>query len=331
MNHRDNIFSNEGSVIRNQRGMSLVEVMVAIGIMGIVMAGMATMQINQMRETRAVGEKLASLELQRTLTQVMSSGAVCNFIFNTDTTNRSGLNKTPPNSTFTVPMSGAYPLKNAFTMNNIPMTDSTASTLAAAVNSAASSYSNSLKVSSISLDITGSGTGGQFSADLNVTFNSPGGPDTPVRQIKMLSMPLVLQTTIAGPTATVTGCTANVLASAGSCPAGQFLSGFNSAGSKVCQAPPAAPPVPTYPVLSAANANISGSAATVFPGYNAIGNCNKMPATCSGSFNTNAAGSSWSSNCTTGWVWKANCDDASGNPIPNCPMLVHPTTGTPCT
>lgn len=194
-------------MINSQNGMSIVEVMIAIGIMGIMAAGMASLQSGQMKEAKAVGEQLASLELQRTLTQVIASGAVCQFIFN-DSANSSGLSATPPNATFTIP--ATYPLANAFTLTKIPSTASATSPVAAQVNQVASSYSNSLTVASIAVDITGVGANNQFNANLIVSFNAPSArPGSPVRQIKPISLPVILQSTVSGSTATVTNCTAS--------------------------------------------------------------------------------------------------------------------------
>ena len=64
----------------NQKGISIIEVLIATGIMAIVMAGFSSMLLNQNKETRAVSEILSAQDLQKTIIAVMAKGDVCQYI-----------------------------------------------------------------------------------------------------------------------------------------------------------------------------------------------------------------------------------------------------------
>lgn len=61
----------------NARGFSLIEVLVAAAIMGIVALGMATMFANMITQSRALNEKLAELETQRWATEALGNAKTC--------------------------------------------------------------------------------------------------------------------------------------------------------------------------------------------------------------------------------------------------------------
>ncbi|MGZ3722637.1 MAG: PulJ/GspJ family protein, partial [Bdellovibrionales bacterium] len=65
----------------NQNGQSLVQVMVAAAIMGVIMMAMVSSQTMQSRENTALTEKLSSLDLQRSLTSAESNSASCSKLF----------------------------------------------------------------------------------------------------------------------------------------------------------------------------------------------------------------------------------------------------------
>jgi type II secretory pathway pseudopilin PulG len=181
--------------------MTLVEIMICIGIMAIAMAGMATLQANQNKETRALGEVLASQDLQRTLTQVLATGSVCGFLF----TNPDVSGLSPATAQFST---ASFPIGSAFTLNKIPGTALATAPAAAATGTMASNYSSSLQIQSMQIDVTSAGSSNQFFANLVVNFNLPSLlPGSPVRQVRPLSLPVVLQTNVVGTTATVVGCT----------------------------------------------------------------------------------------------------------------------------
>ncbi|MGZ3768852.1 MAG: prepilin-type N-terminal cleavage/methylation domain-containing protein [Bdellovibrio sp.] len=74
---QSNHFLRFGRRIANRKGMTIIEVMVAIGIMSIVLAGMTTMQINMQKETKALTEKMAVLDLEKFLISTLADGSIC--------------------------------------------------------------------------------------------------------------------------------------------------------------------------------------------------------------------------------------------------------------
>ena len=63
----------------NQRGGSLMEVIVAVGIMGILAAGMASMFDGQQKQIRALLQKQEMIELKNNMLRQLSSAAVCTW------------------------------------------------------------------------------------------------------------------------------------------------------------------------------------------------------------------------------------------------------------
>jgi type II secretory pathway pseudopilin PulG len=68
-------------ILKNQNGQSLIQVIISIGIMGILMMAMVSAQVMQTKENRALAEKLASLDLQRSTTQYLTNPASCSAMF----------------------------------------------------------------------------------------------------------------------------------------------------------------------------------------------------------------------------------------------------------
>ncbi|MGZ3818139.1 MAG: type IV pilus modification PilV family protein [Bdellovibrio sp.] len=63
--------------MKNRAGMSLVEILVSFGVMMILISGISAMTINQQKETRALSEKLAALDLEKLLISSLSDGSIC--------------------------------------------------------------------------------------------------------------------------------------------------------------------------------------------------------------------------------------------------------------
>lgn len=68
--------------VNGQSGQSLVQVLVAVGIMGIVVAAMTSFQVQMSRESGAIAEKMAALDLQRELGVALADGTVCAYVLN---------------------------------------------------------------------------------------------------------------------------------------------------------------------------------------------------------------------------------------------------------
>ncbi len=69
--------------INNKFGFSILESLIAIGIMTIVMAGFIAMMSAQNKETKAMSEVIGAQDLQKSLSSAMSDGAVCKEILKT--------------------------------------------------------------------------------------------------------------------------------------------------------------------------------------------------------------------------------------------------------
>lgn len=65
----------------DERGQSLIQVLLGVGIMGVIATGIASMQANQTRESSALGEKLAALDLARVVTMTEMDGPACTALF----------------------------------------------------------------------------------------------------------------------------------------------------------------------------------------------------------------------------------------------------------
>ena len=69
-----------------ERGQSMVQVLIAIGIMGIVAAGFSSMIGNQQRSMTQVEQKMATLDMERTITAARQDPTgVCTFMVNNPT------------------------------------------------------------------------------------------------------------------------------------------------------------------------------------------------------------------------------------------------------
>jgi hypothetical protein len=69
----------------NEKGQGLLEVIIAIGIMGIMMLGFASMMSSQYRETGALEQKLAAMDLEKLLIASLADGTVCQYVLNNPT------------------------------------------------------------------------------------------------------------------------------------------------------------------------------------------------------------------------------------------------------
>ncbi|MNK75718.1 hypothetical protein D3C87_952630 [compost metagenome] len=68
-------------VCRNQRGQTLVNALVGLAITAILSVTIASIMAMQSKENRALGEKLASLDLQRTVISTLANSNACNALF----------------------------------------------------------------------------------------------------------------------------------------------------------------------------------------------------------------------------------------------------------
>lgn len=168
-------------MIKN-RGMSLVEVLVAVGIMSIVALSFATMMSNQQKEAKAVSETLAKLDLEKLLIAALADGSICSF----------ELTQGPTTFDSTLLASATPPV---LTLPSIHAASNAAAPLLVANNAQASPSSNSLTVQSIKFEaITNAGNANQYLADLKISFNSG-----TVRSIRPIALKMILNTSSASP------------------------------------------------------------------------------------------------------------------------------------
>ena len=180
--------------IRSRSGFSLVETLVVVGVMGIIMGGMMTLQSHQSKEVKALSEQLAKSELDKNLISVFADGTICSFMF----ANGSSVGLSPVNATFDA---STLPKKNAFTLNQIPLRGGSSAPIAQ-INQQASASSNSLYVNSIYVNVVQKVDANHYLATLNVSFD----PARTVRAVPDLSYPMLLQTSGANANTSISSC-----------------------------------------------------------------------------------------------------------------------------
>jgi len=177
-------------LFENQQGQSIVQVLVSIGIMGIMMLAFASLMSGQMRETRALSEKLGSLDLEKAMMAVLADSSVCGYHLAGKTFDASRIGTSHPP---VIDMGGS--LLSAANAAAPPL---------AVVGQPASPQSNSLVVSSIQVaNITGSAAGSSFIASIRVNFDST----RLVRSIHAAQVRTFLRTSGGGNIKTIVACT----------------------------------------------------------------------------------------------------------------------------
>lgn len=71
---------NENLILKNNRGQSLIQVIVSASVMMIVIYAMMTAQIMQFKENKALAEQMAALDFSRIVTQALSNSSTCNSL-----------------------------------------------------------------------------------------------------------------------------------------------------------------------------------------------------------------------------------------------------------
>jgi len=196
------------SLTANQRGQSIAQVLVAVALMGIVMAAFTTLIATQMKESKALAEKLAALDLQQFLTASLADGSVCAYVLNNPTVltfNSTSVSPaTPQTITLPNPRAAGLParLYSAILPNPAPPPTQIPGAVAVEVGQPASAISSSLIVASIQLQIL-SGTGGRYKGNWLINFDR----SKTVRALNPVSVAVTLTADISAPgAAKVTGC-----------------------------------------------------------------------------------------------------------------------------
>lgn len=189
------------SIIRNSRGQGLVQVLVAAAIGATLMAAIASMQSNQQRENRAMSEKLAANDFQNQMLRSLLDGSVCTNLLTGrtfDSTNAVAGSTNPPSIIINSP--------------TVPVSSDPAAPAMATPGERVSAISNSLRIDAAAanpfrvVDLVGSvnpSNVGTFTGSFQINFDQA----QLIRPIKPASTRVILKTSAAGSTQTVTGCT----------------------------------------------------------------------------------------------------------------------------
>lgn len=174
-------------------GISLVEILVGIGIISIAMAAIISLQISQQRETRALSEKLSTLDVERLLVTSLADGSTCSYILNTPTAlSFDSTTLSPTSPQYLTPTLPLY----SRVVSGVP------GPVLAQVGSPLTPSTPSLVVSNIRLKIE-SGVGSTYLGRWEIAFN----PNSLVRPIKPISISTLLNVDTTIPTAaTITSC-----------------------------------------------------------------------------------------------------------------------------
>lgn len=184
-------------LICNQRGQSIIQVLISIGLMSILMAAFATMMANQSKESQALAEKIAWADFQQQLSRTFTDGALCTSLIGTmkfDSTNAIQGSKNQPTIT----------LSNT----SIPISSLPNAPPLVTAGQPASSISSTLIVASVNpfqvTNIVGSSAGGvgYFTGVFQVNFDKK----PLIRALKPAQATIGIQTTSSGNTQTIIGC-----------------------------------------------------------------------------------------------------------------------------
>lgn len=185
--------------LKNSRGLTLIEILVASGIMMVLLFATMSMMINQFRETEIISQKLAVLDLEKFL--ILNSGAndICARYM---TTNPNG---------FTFP-TASFPPIAPVQISELYLSSASAQLLTKVGQSVTGA--GNFKVEQINLTDFG-GTASNYIATLNVSFAGA------LRPTKPLQVKLKLATTVVGADTIIIGCPG--LNTGGSIPLSNFI------------------------------------------------------------------------------------------------------------
>ena len=136
------------SRIDNKSGMTLLEVLVSLGILSVVIAGMTSFMLSSTRETRALTETLAKLDTEKLLIASLADGAACSAELANPALWTAGAQ--PYNIDTTSP---ATMLNTSINLPSIHAAASATAPVLVAAGLAPSAMANSLKVNNISKPI----------------------------------------------------------------------------------------------------------------------------------------------------------------------------------
>lgn len=186
--------------MKTERGFSLVEILVVTAILTVTLGVMASVFHSQQRVSTQLADKLASLDLARTLTGTLAGGGVCSFMIGNAP--QFSFNPTADLSTVVIPPYPSIPSR--------PQPGAVPALVADGVTPAAPNsprlLATSIQIQNLQcaiLPCTPATT--QFNANLVVTFDNT----RTAAQIAPLLFPIVLTTTPAAGQQRLTSCTMN--------------------------------------------------------------------------------------------------------------------------
>ena len=175
---------------KNQKGISIVEVLVATGIMAILMTGFSSFMLSQSRETRAVAEILSAQDLMKSLIGSLAKGDVCQHILSTQPFNATQVIAGTP---YVIDI-GNQPIYSSMATAAIP------GPALIKKGDKASAYTSSLEVESIQFEVTTGtivGTVGNFKGRWIIKFDD----SKTIRKMKPLSISAVISANTTTPLA----------------------------------------------------------------------------------------------------------------------------------
>ena len=326
--------------MKNSKGFSLVEVLVTIGLLGIISAGITSMILSQNKQTRALAENLAAQDLYKSMISGLSNSEVCKFILSKhryDT--QSVMNGRPYKTNL-----GNEPIYMNMSSSGTPGMELVKK------GDQASAYSSSLFVSGIFYELTSgtvSGSKGSFKGRWILEFDST----KTVRPMKPLSVSslITLNVTNSGAadiiscmneaessfatqscddTEVVTGydefgqviCKPNYP----SCPAGQAYNGSDASGNPICIFQVIVGGCPANSVIKSISANAPPDCVTTTPVNALCGSANGQTLNSAPTNNLCAAGSPTQVNGTGPWSWA--CAGVNGGATSSCLAYATPLT-----
>lgn len=183
----------KSSFTASQFGFSLIEVMVSVGILGIVSVIFATALKYQLDEIQSVGEKLAANDLHSVLLRALPQNRICSYALNNPTPLTFNANQSLPQV-----LTPTLPIYLSVSADSPPILGP----VAAEVGAPASPNSSSLLIQAIQLEIL-SGSGSTYLGQWRVSFDR----NRSVRPVKSLVIPTVLTVDATNPSAlSVTSC-----------------------------------------------------------------------------------------------------------------------------
>lgn len=172
----------------NNKGLTLIEIVVGIGLSAILISATTSMILSQQKETKALTQKLELSDLKNQIMQGFVNNDVCTWQFTGKTFSTDRVTTTNPSAT-TISLDALY-----------AGLDNTSYVFAQ--RDTALPGSSGLRVSTIQLTkIVATGVTDQYKGTIQISFS----PDSMIRAIKPIEISQIITAT-GSPTASITAC-----------------------------------------------------------------------------------------------------------------------------